>query len=81
MYGAADGDVLLAEDAPLRPITAYAESKVRSEEGLADLDGDGFATVSMRNATVYGVVAEVAARHRPQQSRRMEPRDGPDPTP
>ena len=55
MYGAADGDVLLAEDAPLRPITPYAESKVRSEEGLVGLDGDGFATVSMRNATVYGV--------------------------
>ena len=55
MYGASDADVLLAEDAPLRPLTAYAESKVRSEEALRELDGDGFTTVSMRNATVYGV--------------------------
>ena len=55
MYGAADGDALLAEDAPLRPLTPYAESKVRSEEALVGLDGDGFTTVSMRNATVYGV--------------------------
>lgn len=55
MYGAAAGDVVLAEDAPLRPITPYAESKVRSEEALVGLDGDGFTTVSMRNATVYGV--------------------------
>jgi nucleoside-diphosphate-sugar epimerase len=55
MYGASDGDALLGEDAPLRPLTPYAESKVRSEEALVELDGDGFTTVSMRNATVYGV--------------------------
>jgi nucleoside-diphosphate-sugar epimerase len=55
MYGAAAGDALLAETAPLRPLTPYAESKVRSEEAIADLNGEGFTTVSMRNATVYGV--------------------------
>lgn len=55
MYGATEGDHLLAEDAPLRPLTPYAESKVMAEEALARLDGDGFTTVSMRNATVYGV--------------------------
>jgi nucleoside-diphosphate-sugar epimerase len=55
MYGAAEGDALLAEEAPLRPLTPYAESKVRSEAALLELDGDGFSTVSMRNATVYGV--------------------------
>jgi nucleoside-diphosphate-sugar epimerase len=55
MYGAAAEDALLGEDAPLRPLTAYAESKVRSEEAIVELDGDGFTTVSMRNATVYGV--------------------------
>ena len=54
MYGASGSDDTLAEDAPLRPITAYAESKVRSEEGLALLAGPDFAPVSMRNATVYG---------------------------
>jgi nucleoside-diphosphate-sugar epimerase len=55
MYGAADADALLAEDAPLRPLTPYAESKVRSEAALVELGGDGFVTVAMRNATVYGV--------------------------
>jgi nucleoside-diphosphate-sugar epimerase len=55
MYGASEHDALLGEDAPLRPLTAYAESKVRSEEALRELDGDGLTTVSMRNATVYGV--------------------------
>jgi nucleoside-diphosphate-sugar epimerase len=55
MYGASGSGDALDESAPLRPITAYAESKVRSEEGLARLAGPDFAPVSMRNATVYGV--------------------------
>jgi nucleoside-diphosphate-sugar epimerase len=54
MYGASDSDDLLDESAPLRPLTAYAESKVRAEEGLADLGDRDFVVVSMRNATVYG---------------------------
>jgi nucleoside-diphosphate-sugar epimerase len=54
MYGASESDDLVGEDAPLRPLTAYAESKVRAEEGLRALAGEGFAPVSMRNATAYG---------------------------
>lgn len=54
MYGAASGDELVSEQAPLRPLTAYAESKVRAEEALFELVDDGFAAVSMRNATAYG---------------------------
>jgi nucleoside-diphosphate-sugar epimerase len=55
MYGASGTDDLLDEAAPLQPVTAYAESKVRAEKGLAELGDDGFVIVSMRNATVYGV--------------------------
>ena len=55
MYGASGTDDLLDENAPLRPLTAYAESKVRAEEGLAALVDSDFVVVSMRNATVYGV--------------------------
>lgn len=55
MYGAAAGGEHVTEEAPLRPLTAYAESKVRSEEGLAELADAHFAPVFMRNATVYGV--------------------------
>lgn len=55
MYGAAKKDEALDENAPLRPITAYAESKVRAEESLRDLADSDFAPVSMRNATAYGV--------------------------
>jgi nucleoside-diphosphate-sugar epimerase len=55
MYGASGTDDALDEEAPLRPLTPYAESKVRSEEGLFALTGPDFAPVSMRNATVFGV--------------------------
>jgi nucleoside-diphosphate-sugar epimerase len=55
LYGAAGPDDVLDEDAPLRPLTPYAESKVRAEEALWDLGDDDFCVVSMRNATVYGI--------------------------
>lgn len=55
MYGASGGDELLDETAPLRPITPYAESKVRAEEALAGLADDSFAPIAMRNSTAYGV--------------------------
>jgi nucleoside-diphosphate-sugar epimerase len=55
MYGAGSGDAPLTEEAPLRPLTAYAVSKVRSEEGLLELADADFVPVFMRNATVYGV--------------------------
>jgi nucleoside-diphosphate-sugar epimerase len=53
MYGASAE--LVPESAPLRPLTAYADSKVRSEEALSALADDDFSPVYLRNATVYGV--------------------------
>src|SRR5580765_2029170 len=47
MYGASETDAAVDEDAPLKPLTPYAESKVRSEEGLVELAGPDFAPVSM----------------------------------
>lgn len=54
VYGAAGGDDLVAEDAPLRPVTPYAESKVRVEDDLHALADGDFSPVYMRNATAFG---------------------------
>jgi nucleoside-diphosphate-sugar epimerase len=54
VYGASGGDALVAEDAPLAPITPYAISKVRVEADLHALADDGFSPVSLRNATAFG---------------------------
>jgi len=54
VYGASGGDGLLDEDAPLRPVTPYAESKVRVEDDLTELADDDFTPVFMRNATAFG---------------------------
>lgn len=61
MYGAADLRELVPEEAPLVPLTPYAESKVRAEEALAGLADDDFSPVFMRNATVYGVSPRLRA--------------------
>ena len=54
IYGASDDSAALDETAPMRPVTPYAESKVKVESELSALAGDGFSPVSMRNATAYG---------------------------
>lgn len=54
VYGAAGGDELVTEGAPLRPVTPYAESKVRVEDELFALADAGFCPVSLRNATAFG---------------------------
>lgn len=54
VYGAQSGDDLVDEDAPLKPVTPYAISKVRVEDDLAALADEHFVPVSMRNATAFG---------------------------
>ncbi|MGK2316627.1 NAD-dependent epimerase/dehydratase family protein [Gordonia rhizosphera NBRC 16068] len=53
VYGSA-GEDLVTEDAPLRPLTPYAESKVRVEDDLAAIADTGFTPVFLRNATAFG---------------------------
>src|SRR6185295_6995411 len=54
VYGAA-GDLALAEDAPLNPVSWYAKSKIEAEQLISELADDGFTPASLRNATAYGL--------------------------
>jgi nucleoside-diphosphate-sugar epimerase len=54
VYGASGADGLVTEDAPLRPVTPYAESKVRVEDDIFQLADADFTPVSLRNATAFG---------------------------
>jgi nucleoside-diphosphate-sugar epimerase len=54
IYGASGEDDLVTEDARMKPVTPYAESKVRVEDGLHELAGASFSPVYLRNATAYG---------------------------
>ncbi len=54
MYGVASRGAA-DESAPLKPQTAYAESKVLAERELSKLATDRFSPVCLRNATAYGI--------------------------
>jgi nucleoside-diphosphate-sugar epimerase len=55
LYGAAEGEDMLTEEAPFNPVTPYGEAKVFVERDLAPLADDDFSPVYMRNATAYGL--------------------------
>lgn len=60
MYGEA-GEEAVGEDAPLRPLTPYAISKVRAEEDISKLADADFSPIFMRSATAYGMSARLRA--------------------
>ena len=54
VYGRAESEALVTEESSVHPLTAYAISKVRTEEELARLADETFTPVYLRNATAYG---------------------------
>jgi len=54
IYGVAE-DSHATESSPLRPLSEFALSKVRVEEGLRELANDNFTPVYLRCATAYGI--------------------------
>ena len=53
VYGFTEGK-FVNEESPLNPLTAYAKSKVASEQAVLAEAGEDFITVSLRKATIYG---------------------------
>jgi nucleoside-diphosphate-sugar epimerase len=54
VYGAGEqGD--LTEDAPLKPVSCYARSKIEAESAILDSADEHFTAISLRNATAYGL--------------------------
>jgi nucleoside-diphosphate-sugar epimerase len=58
LYGKA-GDDALTEEAVFNPITAYAKSKVMTEEHVLPMGDEKFCVTSMRNATAYGISSKL----------------------
>lgn len=53
VYGASSG--ILTEESSLNPVSLYAETKLRSEQGILSLTDENFSPCILRLATVYGV--------------------------
>jgi nucleoside-diphosphate-sugar epimerase len=55
LYGIADGNVALDENADFNPVTPYAKSKVYSERDILPEGNDEFSVTFLRNTTAYGI--------------------------
>jgi nucleoside-diphosphate-sugar epimerase len=54
-YGVSEADTLVAENAPLQPISTYAETKVQAEREILAAAGNTFHPTVLRLSTAFGV--------------------------
>ena len=55
LYGASKSGKLLTEESTLNPVSLYAQMKLKSEQGILELEDENFAPTILRMATLYGV--------------------------
>ena len=55
VYGASENDEKLTETSPVAPVSLYAETKLKTEQGILSLADDNFSPCVFRLATVYGM--------------------------
>ena len=55
IYGKVANDVLVSEDHPAFPLTAYGKSKLLAEQEISKLADNSFTPVFLRPSTVYGI--------------------------
>lgn len=57
VYGASDDNTILTEESQVKPVSLYAEMKLKSEEGLINKEifDSNFAPTVLRLGTLYGV--------------------------
>jgi nucleoside-diphosphate-sugar epimerase len=58
LYGKV-GEVALTEDSVFNPISAYAKSKVMTEEHVLPMGDEKFCVTSLRNAAAYGISSKL----------------------
>jgi nucleoside-diphosphate-sugar epimerase/predicted transcriptional regulator len=53
VYGVGDNE--LDENSPLQPVSLYARSKIKSEQGILSLADENFSPIILRMGTLYGL--------------------------
>lgn len=54
-YGVSASNDLATEEAPLNPLSSYAETKIEAEKKLLELSTDKFSVTVLRLATIFGL--------------------------
>jgi len=59
VYGAAKPGCMLTETSLLNPVSLYANMKLKSEQGILELEDDNFSPTVLRMGTLYGMSSKM----------------------